>query len=156
MTGVQTCALPICQNLARREGRDPNLTPGQNLKGGGGGRNSGGSRTPPRMELTPSQNLAIREGRDPNLTPGQRLGVRGGRVSGVTEQQIIKLEQKAIEQKQEASRKAEALAKTRTQQALRGRSEERRVRKECRSRWSPYHSKKKTTKQKIISGAGRK
>src|SRR6267378_4311947 len=28
-----------------------------------------------------------------------------------------------------------------------GRSEERRVGKECRSRWSPYHSKKKKTKQ---------
>src|SRR5215203_6841277 len=28
---------------------------------------------------------------------------------------------------------------------LRGRSEERRVGKECRSRWSPYHSKKKIT-----------
>src|SRR2546430_17149685 len=31
------------------------------------------------------------------------------------------------------------------------RSEERRVGKECRSRWSPYHSKKKRKKLKAIS-----
>src|ERR1035437_11073576 len=34
--------------------------------------------------------------------------------------------------------------------ALMIRSEERRVGKECRSRWSPYHSKKKKKKKKII------
>src|SRR5438552_19131346 len=33
--------------------------------------------------------------------------------------------------------------------ALRPRSEERRVGKECRSRWSPYHKKKKDDKQEI-------
>src|SRR5215208_1991018 len=34
---------------------------------------------------------------------------------------------------------------------LRRRSEERRVGKECRSRWSPYHSKKKITRERSVS-----
>src|SRR6478672_13442620 len=35
----------------------------------------------------------------------------------------------------------------------RGRSEERRVGKECRSRWSPYHEKKKKTKDRFSLAA---
>src|SRR5437762_14373052 len=39
----------------------------------------------------------------------------------------------------------------RQRQHLHVRSEERRVGKECRSRWSPYQQKKKTRKEKIRS-----
>src|SRR5262245_66655446 len=36
------------------------------------------------------------------------------------------------------------------------RSEERRVGKECRSRWSPYHEKKKERRKQEDEGAGKK
>src|SRR6266576_4571386 len=39
--------------------------------------------------------------------------------------------------------------------ATAGRSEERRVGKECRSRWSPYHYKKKDTTRKRKENAGK-
>src|SRR3989475_7827646 len=71
VTGVQTCALPICMTTG---------VPGYYLS------------------------QAIEEG-------GQRLGVV-----------VIKVELSALEQ-----------------EWLSSRSEERRVGKECRSRWSPYH-----------------
>ena len=47
----------------------------------------------------------------------------------------------AVLTKEEAARREAAFARSREQgdKAIQGRSEERRVGKECRSRWSPYH-----------------
>src|SRR3712207_9150152 len=83
VTGVQTCALPICRGSAGR--------PGLPLRGGGGDRLAEPPPLPPGAPRPPA-----RERRD-----------------------------------------------QRRQRDVGPRSEERRVGKECRSRWSPYHYKKK-------------
>src|SRR5687768_18559994 len=46
------------------------------------------------------------------------------------------------------SARAGAVARAREPRSADARSEERRVGKECRSRWSPYHEKKKKKKEK--------
>ena len=66
--------------------------------------------------------------------------------AGDTESAIILLDGDAVADVPPADRpaalvriQAEQLAVEATVQGMRGRSEERRVGKECRSRWSPYH-----------------
>ena len=53
-----------------------------------------------------------------------------------------------VQQVQQALREQQVQQALREQQALRG-SEERRVGKECRARWSPYHEKKKKKHAKV-------
>src|SRR5436190_19025931 len=50
----------------------------------------------------------------------------------------------------------EGLAGSRGRRLADGRSEERRVGKECRSRWSPYHQKKKSKSKVARSSLSRK
>src|SRR3989441_7351810 len=80
VTGVQTCALPICQDEAGQV--DKHARP----------------------------------------EPGSRVGRAGGKIA-----------------KFRVKREGKQSPKVRVQRLQVGRSEERRVGKECRSRWSPYH-----------------
>src|SRR5580765_8677018 len=69
-------------------------------------------------------------------------GIRVGRVTGVQTCALPICEQGAFV-KYGIDPQAQALERG---EALDDRSEERRVGKECRSRWSPYHSKKKRSR----------
>ena len=63
------------------------------------------------------------------------LAIGSGCMVGLSKAGLNKNQQKAEQILKEAQNEAES----RVKQAVLDRSEERRVGKECRSRWSPYH-----------------
>src|SRR5256885_17064839 len=77
------------------------------------------------------------------LQLGEKQKLR--RMYGVLERQFGNYYQKAARRSGATGENLLKLLECRLDNVVYRRSEERRVGKECRSRWSPYHYKKKTT-----------